>query len=137
MLAHVHAVRDQMLVPLGYRVYTTNVPEAPTYPYILLAFTPGEWGATFQGDNYGTLDTFLDTIVAGQTADQVLIVHRRIREALQGRSPSVPGRRVDALRQFHAEPVRVDRDVPLPSTGGFPYYALVRWRLSSNPLVAA
>src|SRR5690625_1579856 len=117
MLAHVHAVRDQLLAPLGYQVYATDVPESPTYPYILLAFTPGEWDAVAQGDGYGTLDTFLDTIVAGLTSDQVLVVHRRIRAVLQGRAPTIAGRRVDPLRQFHAEPVRVDRDVPALSTG--------------------
>lgn len=113
-----------LLGPLGYQVYDTDVPEAPTLPYIVVwggvANPHGEQPLSSRAD--GVSDRLGVTIAAG-TPEGVRIVHSRVRGVLQpdGFPTEVGGYWVKI--QDH-DPVQVDRGETIIGTDRHPAYCV-------------
>lgn len=136
MIEHVEALRA-VLEPLGYPVPFVDASGTTEYPYLLV------WGAfAVPGDEVALDDAQTDidepfgiTSVAA-TPDAVLVVRRRVKEALTpGGRPgrlAVDGRAV-WVRHEDARPVDVDRDVTLPHSTRHPAFGVDMYRLVSTP----
>jgi len=132
---HYDAVRA--LIPSTVRVYAWGVPEAPSYPYVVIW---GDLGDESSGGPDGeSLDDVADVLslrvratYAGLTGDSVLIVARNVRAALNRKTPAVTGWRTNPLRQSTLMDVQVDRDVTIPGSGTHPLYAVDEFALTSE-----
>ena len=134
---HFDAVRA--LIPSTVRVYPWGVPEAPSYPYVVI------WGGLGDESSGGpdgeSLDDVADVLslrvratYAGLTGDSVLIVARNVRAALNRKTPTVTGWRTNPLRQSTLMDVQVDRDVTIPGSGTHPLFAVDEFALVSVKL---
>ena len=132
---HYDAVRA--LLPSTVRVYAWGVPEAPSYPYVVIW---GDLGDESSGGPDGeSLDDVADVLslriratYAGLTGDSVLIVARNVRAALNRKTPTVTGWRTNPLRQSTLMDVQVDRDVTIPGSGTHPLFAVDEFALTSE-----
>lgn len=130
---HYDAVKA--LLPAGTTVYMWNVPNTPTYPYVVLW---GDLGTESSGGPDGeALDDVPDVLTlsvratySGLTGDSVLVVARNVRAALNRKAPVVAGWRAGKLRQFALMDAQTDTDVELPG-GGNPIYAVDEFALVS------
>lgn len=114
-----------ILRTLGYSVYDTDVPEAsPKLPYILVwggnSSPHPEQSVASQAD--GVSDRVGVTVTAGTPAGARQL-HQLVRELLQ------PGGFPREIGGFHVkirdhQPVQIDRDVTLASTGRHPAYCV-------------
>lgn len=113
-----------LLAPLGWKVYDTDVPESPTYPYIVV------WGGEARPHTesplsdkiLGVQDRVGVTYAAG-TTQGARIVNTAAREILQPRGypVSVAG---FTLKLTDHQPVDVDRDVKMTSTDRHPAFSV-------------
>jgi hypothetical protein len=134
---HYEAVRA--LIPGTVRVYAWGVPDAPSYPYVVIW---GDLGDESSGgpdgesldDVAGVLSLRVRATYAGLTGDSVLIVARNVRAALNRKTPTVTGWRTNPLRQSTLMDVQVDTDVTIPGSGAHPLYAVDEFALISQKL---
>ena len=134
---HYDAVRA--LIPGTVRVYPWNVPEAPSYPYVVIW---GDLGDESSGGPDGeSLDDVADVLslrvratYAGLTGDSVLIVARNVRAALNRQTPAVTGWLTNPLRQSTLMDVQTDEDVTIPGSGTHPLFAVDEFALVSHKL---
>lgn len=136
MRAHISAIRA--LIPAAYATYFVDVPDAPTYPYVLLWTSAGAPGLeTPVCDTNRDLDAVLGVTHVATTPDGALIATERTRAVLQPGGGilrlSVPGRAA-WLKRFDSRDVQVDRDVTLPASNRHPAFAVDLYRLTSTPL---
>lgn len=135
MRAHIAAIKA--LIPSAYTVYFVDVPDAPTYPYVLLWTSAGSPGveANMCGANLD-IDAVVGVTHVATSPDGVLAATAKTRPALQ------PGGRIKRLAVpdraawiefYDAQNVQVDRDVTLPSSNRHPAYAVDLYRLTSTP----
>lgn len=125
---HVAAVQS-LLTPLGWTVYYVAVPDAPTYPYLLLTTTSGRLVNDAVAGPSDLDETLQVTAVAGDPRG-VLTVQAAVRAALSAQ-PVVAGR-VCWLDLIDSRPVALDRDVKLPGTSRYPAYGVDVYRLRST-----
>src|SRR5690606_26571539 len=133
--AHVAAIKA--LIPAPYVTYFVDVPEAPTYPYVLLWTSAGAPGIeTSLCDANRDLDASLGVTHVATSPEGALITTERIRGALQPGGGilrlNVPGRAA-WLKRFDSRDVQVDRDVTLPAPNRHPAFAVDLYRLTSTP----
>jgi hypothetical protein len=129
---HLDALKE-LLEPLPYPVYVTEVPTAPeSYPYLVLIPPVGNYDLLSLCETRQTINDLFDVITAGLTTEAVLAVLPRVRAALVDAEPVVPGYRVDPIRHVDTRPVTSDREVRLDT--GFVKFSTSRFRYSANPL---
>lgn len=135
MRSHIDAIKA--LIPPAYKVYFVDVPEAPTYPYVLLWTSAGAPGLeeSVCGTN-ADLDAVVGVTHVAVSPEAILAVVPKVRGALQ------PGDRIKRLnvagraawlKRYDAQTVQVDRDVTLPAPNRHPAYAVDLYRLTSTP----
>ena len=134
---HYDAVKA--LLPGTVRVYMWNVPDSPSYPYVVLWGDLGdESSGGPDGDSLEDVPDVLSLRVratyAGLTGDSVLIHCRNVRAALNRKRPAVAGWHTSELRQTSLMDVQVDRDVTITGTGAHPLFAVDEFTLVSNKL---
>lgn len=136
MRSHIAAIRA--LIPTAYATYFVDVPEAPTYPYVLLWTSAGAPGIeTPVCDTNRDLDAVIGITHVATTPDGALIATEQTRRVLQPGGGilrlNVPGRAA-WLKRFDSRDVQVDRDVTLPASNRRPSFAVDLYRLTSAPL---
>lgn len=136
MLAHIDAIKAA-LAPLGWPVHFVTVPEAPTFPYVLLWSGSGDPAA--EVPVCGPMDDLEAvvgvTAVAG-TPEGALIVQKAVRAALSpgdARKPLPVSGRSASLARSGGQRVQVDRDVKIPGTDTSPAFAVDLYDLHSTP----
>lgn len=132
MKAHIDAIRA-LLEPYGKPVYFVDVPEAPTYPYVLLWTSAGRMVSDEVCGKLDDLNDILGVTIVGATPDAVLVAAPRVRSYLMDKQPQVEGRHVQPLRLFDSQNVDVDTDVTVPATNRHPAFAVDLYRLISEP----
>jgi hypothetical protein len=132
MLDHLDAVRV-LLAHTGFDVHLVDVPQTPTYPYVLLWCSPGLLVAETLDGAQTLLDDQLGVTTVADTAEGAFAAAKRVRDALNGRAPDVPGRHTERLELRDARPVAPDRDVTIEATGRHPAFAVDLYRLASSP----
>ena len=136
ILEHYNAVKA--LLPTTVRVHMWSVPDAPTYPYVVLWGDLGEESSGGpDGDALADVPDVLSLRIratyVGLTGDSLLIVARNVRAALNRKTPAVTGWHPGKLRQAVLMDAQVDRDVTLTG-GGHPIYAVDEYALVSHKL---
>lgn len=127
----------QALLPVTMTVYRGSVPDAPSYPYVVLW---GDLGEESSGGPDGdslmdvpdVLSLRLRATYAGLTFDSVLIMARNVRAALSRKTPTVAGWRANPLRQSALMDVQVDHDVTITGTSANPLFAVDEFALVSE-----
>lgn len=136
MRSHIGTIKA--LIPAPYVPYFVDVPDAPTYPYVLLWTSAGAPGleTSLCGTNRD-LDAVLGVTHVATSPEGALIATERVRGALQPGGDilrlNVPGRAA-WLKRFDSRDVQVDRDVTLPASNRHPAFAVDLYRLTSTPL---
>ena len=133
---HYDAVKA--LLPASVRVYMWNVPDTPTYPYVVLW---GDLGNESSGGPDGeSLEDVPDVLslnvratYAGLTGDSVLVYARNVRAALNRKTPVVAGWRPGKLRQASLMDAQTDTSVTLTG-GAHPIFAVDEFALVSSKL---
>lgn len=120
-----------LLAPLPWELHVTDVPEATTYPYMLLIPPVGNFERLTLCNGVNTINDLFDVVAVGETTDAVLEVVSRVQALLVDAAPVVAGFRVDPIRHADTRPVTTDREARLRH--GFPKYSTVRFRYSANP----
>lgn len=127
---HYKAVKA--LIPAQWTVYEWNVPDSPTYPYVLL------WGGIGNetGDNLAgvpdTLELSIKATYAGTSGTSVLVVVAAIRAALNRAHPIVAGWCPGWLKQSSLIDVQTDFSVTIPGTNRHPVFAVDEFTLTSQ-----
>lgn len=132
MKAHIDAIRV-LLEPYGKPVHFVDVPEAPTYPYVLLWTSAGRMVSDEVCGKLDDLNDILGVTIVGATPDAVLVATPRVRSYLMDKQPQVANRHVQPLRLFDSQNVDVDTDVTVPATNRHPAFAVDLYRLISEP----
>lgn len=133
-----HYAAVKALVPAGTTVYMWSVPDAPSYPYVVLWGDIGnESSGGPDGDSLQDVPDVLSLNVratyAGLTGDSVLIVARNVRAALNRKTPVVSGWRPSKLRQSSLMDAQTDTSVTL-TNGAHPVFAVDEFALVSSKL---
>lgn len=128
--AHYDAVAA--MIPSKYKLYQWDVPEIPTYPYVLLwgnignEYTEALSGSPDSG-SYRPKLTY-----AGQTGAQLLTVVDAVRSALNNRAPVVAGWSPSRLRQTSLIDAQADRSVTIPGTSSHPVFCVDEFPFTSQ-----
>ena len=133
-----HYAAVKAMVPAGTNVYMWSVPDAPSYPYVVLWGDIGnESSGGPDGDSLQDVPDVLSLNVratyAGLTGDSVLIVARNVRAALNRKTPVVVGWRPGKLRQSSLMDAQTDTSVTL-TNGAHPVFAVDEFALVSSKL---
>lgn len=129
---HYDAVKA--LIPSTLRVYMWSVPEAPTYPYVVLwgdlgdESSGGPDGDSLQ-DATDVLSLNIRATYVGLTGDSALIMCRNVRASLNRKTPAVAGWLTSSLRQSSLMDAQTDFDVT-----PHPVYAVDQFSLVSSKL---
>lgn len=132
MIGHINSIRDR-LESDDITVYFGDVPEKPSFPYVLLWSGAGRMRSE---SLCGTRDVLRDTLgvtMVAATPEGVLMFAPDVRALLDGWAPTVPGRHCDELRVYDSQPVVVDRNIALTGTNRHPSYVVDLYRISSTP----
>lgn len=119
-------------LPVNYKVYEWDVPEIPSYPYVLL------WGGIGTEDTEalcGTPDTLnlLPKITyAGQTGAQLLVAVDAARKVLSHKVIPVAGWVPSRLGQTSLIDAQADRAVTIPNTKTHPVFCVDEFPLTSQ-----
>lgn len=130
MRTHLDALKA-LLGTLPWTVYVVDVPEAPTYPYMLLNPPVGNFDRLTLCNGVDTINDLFDVICAGESPEAVLEVVGRVHALLVDATPSIEGFRVDPIRHVDTRPVAEDREARLRH--GFVMFSTARFRYSANP----
>lgn len=118
------------LLPADLRVYRGDVPQSPSYPYVLMWSGLGSRDAFALCDEPDGRTHRYRATVAGLNEDSVMIVQDRVRDALDRAIPAVPGWTREALRLAPLMPITEDLTVAL-TEGRHPFYAVDEYELST------
>lgn len=119
-----------------YTAYFGNVPEAPTYPYVLLWSSAGGLETNVLGGVRDLAEPLGVTMVA-TTPIGTLAMGPHVRDAIVGFVPTSHLWRVDDFRPpYDSRTVQLDRDVILPGRG-HPAFAVDMYDLTGTPLPPA
>lgn len=127
-----HYAAVKALLPADLTVYMGNVPETPTYPYVVLWGDQGRADTEALSDDPTDLTLRIHATVAGMSFDSVAIVIDRVRSALNRKKPAVAGRYVGPLVQSPVMGIQTDFTVNIPGEG-HPLYAVDQYALQSAP----
>lgn len=127
-----HYLAVKSLVPSKWTVYQWNVPDAPTYPYVLLWGGIGNETTEALSDTPDTLELSVKATYAGTSGDSVMIVAQSVRGALNRARPAVDGWYVSRLHQSSLIDVQTDTDVTMPGTNRHPIFAVDEFALTSQ-----
>jgi hypothetical protein len=138
--AVVKAILDRAFATGGeaYRVYLGEVIDPDdqlAYPYLIVWPVPARRGVTSLDGTGRQARTTLQITAVGQSPDEALAALDRVADALQGVTPTLPGRTAGQLRQpddFAPPPVRQSDQMRTPS-GRPPFIAVDQWELTSVP----
>lgn len=132
MKAHIDGIKV-LLEPYGHPVYFADVPETPTYPYVLLWSGLGRLTSDEFDGAQDDLNDLLGVTIVAATPEAVLVAGPRVRSYLLGERPIVEGRYVQPLYLHDSQQVTPDRDVTIPNTNRHPAFAVDLYRLISEP----
>ena len=130
-MAHYKAL--EAMLPAGVRVYLFDVPDVPTYPYVVLWGDPGLEGSESLDSTPVDLALSPRVTCVGATYESCLIVLRKAREAFNRQTPVVAGRKVHELVQAPLKEIAPDREVTIPGSNRPPIYAVDELTLLSEP----
>ncbi len=124
--AHYEALSALLKVglPVTYKVYEWDVPEVPTYPYVLL------WGGIGTEDTEalcGTPDTLNlrpKITYAGQTGAQLLVAVDVVRALLSDKVIPVAGWSPSRIKQTSLIDAQADHTVTIPNTKTHPVFCV-------------
>jgi hypothetical protein len=128
---HYEAVKA--LVPSKFKVYLFDVPNSPTYPYVVLWGDAGLSGSESLDQTPRDLTLNVRATCVGANYESCLIVLDGVRSALNRAVPTVAGRHCHELIQEPLLDVGPDRDVTITGTGTHPVFAVDGYRLLSEP----
>ena len=133
---HYAAVRA--MVPAGTQVYAWSVPSPPVYPYVCFWGDLGEESSGGpDGDSLSDVPDLLTLRIratyAGVTGDAVSEVARKVRAALNRKTPAVAGWAPSPLRQSVLNDAQTDFSVTIPNVGN-PVFAVDEFALVSERL---
>lgn len=128
--AHYDAIKA--MIPAKFTVYSFNVPEIPTYPYVLLHGGMGqESGEALTGD-MDTLTMRPKITYAGLTGESVLSVAYQVRAVMIRALPAVPGYACSRLGHSSLIDVTTDSKVTIPGTKSHPVFAVDEFPFTSQ-----
>lgn len=128
---HYEAVRA--LVPSRFKVHLFDVPNSPTYPYVVLWGDAGLEGSESLDPTPRDLTLSVRVTCVGANYESCLTVLAGVRRALNRSVPVVAGRKVHELVQEPLLDVGPDRDVTITATGTHPVFAVDGYTLVSEP----
>jgi len=134
-----HYAAVKALLPVtGLTVYMWNVPTTPVFPYVCLWGDLGdESSGGPDGESLGDVPDVLTLRVratyAGLTGDALGEVARKVRAALNRKTPVVAGWAPSKLRQSVLMDAQTDFDVTVQNIG-HPIFAVDEFSLVSNKL---
>jgi hypothetical protein len=133
-----YAAVKALLPATGLQVYMWSVPTSPVFPYVCIW---GDLGDESSGGPDG--DSLCDTpdvltfrvraTYAGLTGDALGEVARKVRAALNRKTPVVTGWSPSKLRQSTLMDAQTDFDVTIPNVG-HPIFSVDEFLLVSNKL---
>lgn len=132
MKAHIDGIKA-LLAPYGHPVHFVDVPEVPTYPYVLLWSGLGRLTSDEFDGEQDDLNDLLGVTTVAANPDATLIAGARVRSYLLGKQPVVEGRYVQPLHLHDSQTVAVDRDVTIPNANRHPSFVVDLYRLISEP----
>jgi hypothetical protein len=105
-------------------LHDTDVPDAPTFPYVVWRMTTGIGeGTKICGDT--DQETFYVYVTSvGLSADAAAIIADKARTALLDKRPVVAGWKCDRIKRSTSIPIQADRDVTVPASNRHPLYAV-------------
>lgn len=111
-------------LPAPYKVYQWDVPELPTYPYVLLRGGIGQESTEALCGTPDLLSLRPKITYAGATGASVLVAVDKVRDALRDRALTVPGWSATRMRQASLIDVQTDYDVTIPGTKNHPVFGV-------------
>jgi hypothetical protein len=132
--AHYDAIAAKLKasLPANYKVYEWDVPEIPTYPYVLL------WGGIGTEDTEalcGTPDTLNlrpKVTYAGQTGAQLLVAVDVVRVLLSNKVIPVAGWSPSRFKQESLIDAQADPLVTIPATKTHPVFCVDEFPFTSQ-----
>lgn len=122
------------LVPGSLELHDGQVPDKPTYPYVVASIVvPTVAARAMSGDAHGLLVRAQFTVVAG-TASGVRIVVGILNDALDGAWPYADGYSVGRLALGNARKTAEDPSVVIQETGLHPMFAVLEYTFTASPL---
>ena len=128
---HYEAVKA--LIPNTFTVHLFDVPDNPTFPYVVLWGDPGRHYSETLDPTPRDLEVQVNATCVGATYASCLIVLDAVRAALNRATPVVTGRKVHELVQEPLQGIQPDRGVTLPGTSTHPIFAVDGYTLRSEP----
>lgn len=116
MKAIIEAVRD-LINDAGVATYFVDVPERPTYPYVLVWSSPGRVVTTSLSDDDDYLDDVIGLTYVAEISESVLDLAGLVRPLVRRTRFSLGGGVVGWLRHHDSQTVQVDRSVNIPGVG--------------------
>lgn len=136
MRAHIQAI-ESVISARGYQTFFVDVPESPTYPYVVVWSDAGLPGGDSLAGAEDVLRGRIGVTCVAVEPRAVLSMQAEVRRLvapsarLWSRLP-VPGRAA-FLRLFDTRPVDVDRQVSLTSANRPPAFGVDVFELDSQP----
>jgi hypothetical protein len=121
------------LIPSRFKVYLFDVPERPTFPYVVIWGDPGTHGSDSLDATPRVLTITPRVTCVGANYESCLVVLDATRAALNRARPVVPGRFVHELVQEPLMGITPDRDVTIHNTSTHPIFAVDGYTLVSEP----
>ncbi len=127
-----HYAGVMALLPVGLQAYKGDVPDNPTYPYVVIWGDTGREDSEALSDIPSTLNLKVYATCAGLTFDSAAIALQLVRTALNRARPAVTGRVTYRMVQAPQMPIQADLSISIPGTG-HPFYAVDQYDLISDP----
>lgn len=127
-----HYAAVEALIPSDLTVYPGDVPDSPSYPYVVLWGDGGREDSETLTDDATTLTLRINATVSGLTFASAAIILQRVRGALNRVRPAVVGRVTSRMVQTPQMPIQADLGVSIPGVG-HPFYAVDEYLLISDP----
>lgn len=118
----VAAVRD-LIEDEGVTTHFVNVPEEPTYPYVLVWSSPGAIATEALSDDDDHISDVIGLTYVAEIPESVLDLAGVVRPLVRRTRMSLGGGVIAWLRPHDSQTVQVDRSVNLPGIG-HPAYAV-------------
>lgn len=113
--------------------YWLEVPDKPTWPYVVLWSTAGKLKREAYGARADHLADRLGVTCVSQSALGVLDHAANVRSILDGWTPAATAWDMAPLALWDSQQAQPDLAVKLPVTGRHPYYAVDLYELRGEP----
>ena len=117
----------------GVTAYWLEVPDKPTWPYVVLWSTAGRLRRETYAATADHLADRLGVTMVSQSALGVLDHAANVRSVLDGWAPTSPTWHLVPLALWDSQQAQPDLAVKLPVTGRHPYYAVDLYELRGEP----